>query len=112
MLVVRLLHSGANPKVGHKSSPAGQLQIGQGEQRATRLAVLRLTAVTRPAVTNPAVQEMERMGGLGPAARLGLLALFQRSLETSAAPRLEFAAHIPKCPLFIRHLFSSRPCTP
>ena len=92
------LYSGRTTGFGDRKTPAGQQQIGKGEQRIELRGVLGQAAITRFSMTEQILDDMERMLDFRPDAGLQMLQLFRQASQFIVGQRLAFEAlhgHVP-----------------
>lgn len=77
---------------GDRKAPAGQQQVGQGEQRVGLCSVLGQAAITRFSMTKLVLNDMEWMLGFRPNASLKMLRFFCQASQFNVGRRLAFGA--------------------
>lgn len=82
-----------------RKAPAGQQQIGKGEQRIGLCGVFRQASITHSSMTKPVLDDMGRMLDFRPDAGLQMLELFPQASQFIVGQRLAFGAlhgHMPR----------------
>lgn len=82
-----------------RKAPAGQQQIGKGEQRIGLCGVFRQASITHSSMTKPVLDDMGRMLDFRPDAGLQMLELFPHASQFIVGQRLAFGAlhgHMPR----------------
>ena len=106
------LYSGRTTGFGDRKTPAGQQQIGKGEQRIELRGVLGQAAITRFSMTEQILDDMERMLDFRPDAGLQMLQLFRQASQFLLGSALRLERFMATCHVTALPTFSGRFSTP